>query len=879
MSDDFDYTTHNEQRYPVNIEDEMRKSYLDYAMSVIIGRALPDVRDGLKPVHRRILYGMYEQGNTAGKAYKKSARIVGDVMGKYHPHGDSAIYDSVVRMAQDFSMRYRLVDGQGNFGSVDGDNPAAMRYTEVRLTRLAEELMRDDIDKETVDFIPNYDGTEQEPSVLPAKYPNLLVNGSSGIAVGMATNIPPHNLGEVIDACLMVIDNPHATVKELMTVMPGPDFPTAGFIFGVEGIHEAYNTGRGIIQVRARAGIEAMKKGDREQIVVTEIPYMTNKKRLLEKIAELVHDKRIEGISDLRDESDREGMRIVIELKRDAIAEVVLNNLYRNTQMQTTFGIIFLAIVNNRPEVMDLPTLLHHFVEHRKEIVVRRTRFDLRKAEERAHILEGLVKALDILDALIAFIRSSRTPPEAKSGLVERWQFSEVQAQAILDMRLQRLTGLEREKILAEYEEVQATIRRLREILGSETLVLGIISAELREIREAYGDARRTEIVPQASDITIEDMIADEDMVITVSRGGYIKRSPLSLYRAQRRGGKGRIGMQTKEEDIVEHLFVASAHSYVLVFTDRGRLYWIKVHQIPEVASNARGKAIVNLLTVEQGESVRALLTVRDFNDAKYVVMVTRAGKIKKTELTAFSNVRASGIIAIDINEGDDLYAVRLSQGDDEIFIGTHDGMAIRFNENGVRPMGRGAAGVKGISLREGDTVVEMDVLPASGEAAPEPLAEGEEPEVVVESEPEGDEGEIVVSDDRGQVLTITEKGFGKRTPVSAYRLQSRGGIGVTNIKTTDKNGKVAGISYVFEDDQVLLITEQGMIIRTNVADIRSIGRNTQGVRVINIDENDLVVAAVKLVDKDDGEEEIEGGEPEAGDETTDESPEDDTVH
>jgi DNA gyrase subunit A len=874
MSDDFDYTTHNEQRFPVNIEDEMRKSYLDYAMSVIIGRALPDVRDGLKPVHRRILYGMYEQGNTAGKAYKKSARIVGDVMGKYHPHGDSAIYDSVVRMAQDFSMRYRLVDGQGNFGSVDGDNPAAMRYTEVRLTRLAEELMRDDIDKETVDFIPNYDGTESEPSVLPAKYPNLLVNGSCGIAVGMATNIPPHNLGEVIDACLMVIENPHATVKELMSVMPGPDFPTAGFIFGIEGIYEAYNTGRGIIQVRARAAIEAMKKGDREQIVVTEIPYMTNKKRLLEKIAELVHDKRIEGISDLRDESDREGMRIVIELKRDAIAEVVLNNLYRNTQMQTTFGIIFLAIVNNRPEVMDLPTLLHHFVEHRKEIVVRRTRFDLRKAEERAHILEGLVKALDILDALIAFIRSSRTPPEAKSGLIERWQFSDVQAQAILDMRLQRLTGLEREKIIAEYEEVQATIRRLREILGSETLVLGIIGAELRDIKEAYGDERRTEIVPQASDITIEDMIADEDMVITVSRGGYIKRSPLSLYRAQRRGGKGRIGMQTKEEDIVEHLFVASAHSYVLVFTDRGRLYWIKVHQIPEVASNARGKAIVNLLTVEQGESVRALLTVRDFNDAKYVVMVTRAGKIKKTELTAFSNVRANGIIAIDINEGDDLYAVRLSQGDDEIFIGTHDGMAIRFNENGVRPMGRGAAGVKGISLREGDSVVEMDVLPASGEAVPEPLAEGEEPEIV-ESEPEGDDAELIASDERGQVLTITEKGFGKRTPVSAYRLQSRGGIGVTNIKTTDKNGKVAGISYVFEDDQVLLITEQGMIIRTNVADIRSIGRNTQGVRVINIDENDLVVAAVKLVDKDEGDEEIPAGDSEIADE----SPDDDTIH
>jgi DNA gyrase subunit A len=859
---EFDYTTHNEPRNPVNIEDEMRKSYLDYAMSVIIGRALPDVRDGLKPVHRRILFGMYEQGNTAGKAYKKSARIVGDVMGKYHPHGDSAIYDSVVRMAQDFSMRYRLVDGQGNFGSVDGDNPAAMRYTEVRLTRLAEELMRDDIDKETVDFVPNYDGTEREPSVLPAKYPNLLVNGSSGIAVGMATNIPPHNLGEVIDACLMVIDNPHATVKELMTVMPGPDFPTAGFIHGLEGIYEAYNTGRGIIQVRARAVIETMKKGDREQIVVTEIPYMTNKKRLLEKIAELVHDKRIEGISDLRDESDREGMRIVIELKRDAIAEVVLNNLYRNTQMQTTFGIIFLAIVNSKPEVMDLPTLLHHFVEHRKEIVVRRTRFDLRKAQERAHILEGLVKALDVLDALIAFIRSSRTPPEAKSGLMERWQFSDVQAQAILEMRLQRLTGLEREKIVAEYEEVQATIRRLRQILESEKLVLSIIAAELRQIKEAYGDERRTEIIAAASDITIEDMIADEDMVITVSRGGYIKRSPLSLYRAQRRGGKGRIGMQTKEEDIVEHLFVASAHSYVLVFTDRGRLYWIKVHQIPEVASNARGKAVVNLLTVEQGESVRALLTVRDFNDAKYVVMVTRAGKIKKTELTAFANVRATGIIAIDINEGDDLYAVRLSRGDDEIFIGTHDGMAIRFNENGVRPMGRGAAGVKGISLREGDYVVEMDVLPASGEPVPEPPTEGEEPEIV-EAEADNEDAEVVASDDRGEVLTITEKGFGKRTPVAAYRLQSRGGLGVTNIKTTEKNGKVAGISYVFEDDQVLLITEQGMIIRTSVADIRSIGRNTQGVRVINIDENDLVVAAVKLVDKDDGEEETTGGEPE----------------
>ena len=855
---DSDYQNFNDQKLPVNIEDEMRKSYLDYAMSVIIGRALPDVRDGLKPVHRRVLFGMYEQGNTAGRAYKKSARIVGDVMGKYHPHGDSAIYDSVVRMAQEFSMRYRLVDGQGNFGSVDGDNPAAMRYTEVRLTRLAEELMRDDIDKETVDWVPNYDGSEREPSVLPAKFPNLLVNGSSGIAVGMATNIPPHNLGEVIDACLMMIENPGATVKELMTVVPGPDFPTAGFIHGIEGIYEAYKTGRGIIQVRARTVIETSKKSDKQMIVVTEIPYMTNKKRLIEKIAELVHDKKIEGISDLRDESDRDGMRIVIELKRGEIAEVVLNNLYRNTQMQTTFGIIFLAIVNNKPEVMDLPTMLRHFIEHRKEIVVRRTRFDLRKAEDRAHILEGLVKALDHLDEVISLIRGSKTPPEAKEGLVSKFEFTEVQAQAILDMRLQRLTGLERDKIVQEYQEVLALIAKLREILASEQLVLEIISNELREIKEQYGDTRRTEIIPEAGDISIEDMIADEDMVITVSRGGYIKRSPLSLYRSQRRGGKGRIGMQTKEEDIVEHLFVASAHSYILVFTDKGRLYWLKVHQIPEVASNARGKAIVNLLQVEQGENVRALLTVKDFTEAKYVVMATRAGKIKKTELDAFSNVRATGIIAIDINEGDDLYAVRLSDGNSEIFVGTHDGRAIRFHESDVRPMGRGAAGVKAISLREGDHVVEMDVLPPGNEVAVT--------EDIEEPESESDE-EVIATDTRGQMLTVTEKGFGKRTPVSMYRLQSRGGMGVTNIKITEKNGKVAGIAHVVGDEQILLITEQGMIIRTDVSNLRPMGRSTQGVRVINLDENDIVVAAVKVVSESEGE---EGETP---------APEDEPVH
>jgi DNA gyrase subunit A len=841
MADEFDYTGHNEPRVPVNIEDEMRKSYLDYAMSVIIGRALPDVRDGLKPVHRRILFGMYEQGNTAGKAYKKSARIVGDVMGKYHPHGDSAIYDAVVRMAQDFSMRYRLVDGQGNFGSLDDDPPAAMRYTEVRLTRFAEELMRDDIDKETVDWVPNYDGTEREPSVLPAKFPNLLVNGSSGIAVGMATNIPPHNLGEVIDACLMMIENPRVTWKELMAVLPGPDFPTGGFIHGLDGIRQAYETGRGIIQVRARAGVETSKKGDKQQIVVTEVPYMTNKARLEEKIAELVKEKRIEGISDTRDESSREGIRLVIELKRDAVPEVVLNNLYRNTQMQTTFGIIFLAIVNNKPEVMNLPTILRHFVEHRKEIVVRRTRYDLRKAEERAHILEGLVKALDHLDEVIALIRGSKTPPEAKQGLVSHFEFTEIQAQAILDMRLQRLTGLEREKILAEYTEVLEVIRKLKEILGSEQLVLNIISDELREIKASYSDPRRTEIIPETNEISIEDMIADEDMVITVSRGGYIKRSPLSLYRAQRRGGKGRIGMQTKEEDIVEHLFVASTHAYVLVFTDRGRLYWLKVHQIPEVASNARGKAIVNLLPVESGESVRALLTTRDFSEGKYVVMATRAGKIKKTELAAFSNVRATGIIAIDIAEGDDLYAVRLSDGNSDIFVGKAGGRVIRFNENEVRPMGRGAAGVRAVELRGDDHVVEMDVLPAGA---------------VVEddSEPEGDETADVAVESGPSIFTVTDKGYGKRTPVSKYPTKHRGGIGVIDIKTGERNGNVAGMAVVSEEDQVLLITEQGMILRVPVSSIPIKGRNILGVRVVRVEENDRVVAAIKLVEKDEGE-------------------------
>ncbi len=831
-----DYVPPTEVKYPVNIEDEMKKSYLDYAMSVIIGRALPDVRDGLKPVHRRILYGMYEQGNTSGKAYKKSARIVGDVMGKFHPHGDSAIYDSIVRMAQDFSMRYRLVDGQGNFGSLDGDNPAAMRYTEVRLTKLAEELLKDDIDKETVDWHPNYDGSLVEPAVLPAKYPNLLVNGSSGIAVGMATNIPPHNLSEVVDACLKVIENPDVSVTELMTVMPGPDFPTAGFIHGLEGIRQAYDTGRGIIQVRARAVIETQKKNsDRQSIVINEIPFMTNKARLIEKIAELVREKRIDGISDLRDESDRDGIRVVVELKKGEVGEVVLNNLYKLTQMQTTFGIIFLAIVDNQPRVLRLPELLRHFIDHRKDVVVRRTRFDLRKAEERAHILEGLVKALDHIEEIINLIRTSENPAAAKEQLIAQFAFSALQAQAILEMRLQRLTGLERDKIVTEYQDVLATIRRLEDILASEKLVLGIISDELMEIKRQFGDKRRTEIIAATRDISIEDMIVEEDMVITVSRGGYIKRSALSLYREQHRGGKGKLGMAPKEEDIVEHLFVASTHSYILVFTDRGRLHWLKVHEIPQIGSAARGKAIVNLIDVEPDENVRALLSVKEFDESRYVVMLTRAGKIKKTALKAFSNVRAAGIIAIDINEGDDLHSVDLSDGDSQIFIGTHLGMAIRFHESDVRPMGRGAAGVKAINLRKGDEVVELDILE---------------------------------NDTVGDALTITEGGFGKRTAVTEYRLQTRGGIGVSNIRITEKNGKVAAVKYVRDEDQVLLITSHGKMIRVRCSSIRSIGRATQGVRVINLDEGDSVVAAVKLVDPQDDElQDIETADVVSGDE------------
>jgi DNA gyrase subunit A len=812
-----------ERPIPVDIEDEMRRSYIDYAMSVIIGRALPDVRDGLKPVHRRVLYGMWESGNTANRPYKKSARIVGDVMGKYHPHGDSAIYDTVVRMAQDFSMRAPLVDGQGNFGSLDGDNPAAMRYTEVRLQRLAEEMIRDDIDKETVEWAPNYDGSEVEPTVLPARVPNLLVNGATGIAVGMATNIPPHNLGEVVDALLLVLEDPQVSLERLMEVLPGPDFPTAGFIHGKEGIRNAYATGRGMIYLRARAEIE--ERGDRQSIVVTEIPYQVNKKRLLERMAELVREKHIEGITDLRDESDREGIRIVLEVRRGEIAEVILNQLYKQTQMQMSFGIILLAIVDNRPRVLTLHELLHHFLDHRRTVVVRRTRFDLRKAEERAHILEGLLKALDVLDEVIATIRASHTPEDAREGLKARFGFTDPQAKAILDMRLQRLTGLEREKLLAEYQEVMALIERLKAILASDALVGEEIKKELAELRAAYADRRRTEIVAHSADISIEDMIADEPMVITVTRSGYVKRSPLSLYRAQRRGGKGRMGMATKEEDAVEHLYVATAHSYILVFTQSGRVYWLKVHAIPELGPAARGKAIVNLLDLSDDERFATTVAVREFTDDRYLVFLTEKGTIKKTRLAAYARPQARGIIAINLNEDDRLLAVRIAEPGNEIFLATAKGYSVRFPESDARPMGRVAAGVRGISLRAQDRVVAMEVIAHGGE-----------------------------------ILSVTENGYGKRTALDEYRVQSRGGLGIINLAVNAKTGEVVGVKQVTPGMGVMLITQDGMIIRTQVdeASFRVIGRSTQGVRVMDLEDGDRLVALAKIEDDENVEAEAE---------------------
>ena len=812
----------------VDIEAEMRSSYIDYAMSVIIGRALPDVRDGLKPVHRRVLYGMWESGNRSDRAYKKSARIVGDVMGKYHPHGDAAIYDTVVRLAQDFSMRYPLVDGQGNFGSIDGDPPAAMRYTEVRLTKLAEEMLREDIDKETVEWVPNYDGAETEPTVLPARVPNLLVNGSAGIAVGMATNIPPHNLSEVLDAVVLLIDRPEASVEEIMDVLPGPDFPTAGFIHGLEGIRSAYTTGRGIIQVRARAGIETDPQSERHAIVVTQLPYQVNKARLLERMAELVKEKKLDGITDLRDESDRDGIRIVLEVRRGEVPEILLNALYKLTQMQVTFGIILLAIVDSQPKVMNLREMLARFLDHRKQVVVRRSRYDLRKAEERAHILEGILKALDILDEVIATIRASASPAEARDRLIGDFGFTEPQAQAILDMRLQRLTGIEREKVVEEFRELMALIERLRAILGSEALLLAEIRAELAALREAYGDERRTEIIPHSHEITIEDLIADEDMVITVTRTGYVKRSPLALYRAQHRGGKGRTGMITRDEDLVEHLYVASAHSYVLVFTESGRVHWLKVHEIPELGPAAKGKAIVNLLQLEPTEKVATTVAVRDFPEDRYLVFATERGKIKKTELAAYSNPRAGGINAVDVVPGDRLLAVRVTDGEHQVLLATEKGYAVRFAESDVRAMGRVARGVRGIRLRAGDRVVGMEVL--AGE---------------------------------GDIFTVSERGYGKRSALEDYRRQSRGGLGIINLKVGAKTGAVVGVKQVRDEDGLIMITREGMIIRFPVAGVRTIGRSTQGVKLMDIEGEDRIVALAKVVE--DEEELPEPPEDEGG--------------
>ena len=789
----------------------MRRSYVDYAMSVIIGRALPDVRDGLKPVHRRILVGMRDMGLASNRAYRKCAKIVGEVMGNYHPHGDSPIYDALVRMAQDFSYRYPLVDGQGNFGSIDGDPPAAMRYTEARMAPIAEALL-EDIDKETVDFVPNYDEEREEPSYLPSKVPNLLVNGSNGIAVGMATNMPPHNLTEICEAVIHLINNPQATLGDIMTHVPGPDFPTAGIIHGRSGIRQAYETGRGTITMRARASIERQGK-DRDSIVVTEIPYQVNKARLIEKIAELVNEKRLEGVGDVRDESDRHGMRIVIELRRGEPGLVILNNLYKLTTMQTTFGVINLSIVNGQPKVLSLIELLRSFIEHRVDVVRRRTEYELRQAEARAHILEGLKKALDHIDEIIKLIRASKTTAEAREGLLAKFEFTEIQAKAILEMQLQRLTTLERQKIEDELKEIREKIAELKEILASDAKLREVIVKELRDVQKKYGDARRTEITEEAAEIRLDDLIAEEDAVITVTHSGYVKRTPLSVYRQQGRGGKGRIGMKTKEEDPVTNVFVANTHSYVLVFTDLGRLYWLKVYEIPDASSAGRGKAIVNLANLSSEEKVRALLSVKDFDPNVFVLMATRAGQVKKTSLEAFSNPSARGIIAMGVPDDDELIAAEIVSANETVFIGTHDGMAIRFAHDEIREMGRQAYGVIGIRLEEGDYVVSM----------------------------------IATSNENDMVLSVTEGGFGKRTAVEEYRTQGRGGKGVINLKTTEKNGKVVAIMRVREDADVLVITANGKLIRVSSQDIRAVGRATQGVRLIQLEEDDKVTAATLI--------------------------------
>ncbi|HKX51705.1 MAG TPA: DNA gyrase subunit A [Candidatus Binatia bacterium] len=804
------------------MEDEMRQSYMDYAMSVIVGRALPDVRDGLKPVHRRVLYAMYDMGNTWDKPYKKSARLVGDIIGKYHPHGDTAVYDTIVRMAQDFVMRYPFIDGQGNFGSVDGDSPAAMRYTEIRMARLAEEILAD-IEKDTVDFIPNYDDSLKEPAVLPSRIPNLLVNGASGIAVGMATNIPPHNIGEIVDGLVALVDNPGTTIKELMKYIPGPDFPTAGFIHGKEPIVQAYSEGKGIVQMRGKAFTETLKRTGKEQIIISEIPFMVNKVRLIEQIAALVQEKKIEGISDLRDESDREGMRIVIELKRDAVSEIIINQLYKHTSLQESFGINMLAIVDGRPKLLNLRDALRAFLDHRKEVVTRRTAFDLRKAEERLHILEGLRIALDNLDAVITLIRNANDPKAAKEGLVASFGLSELQAQAILDMRLQRLTGLERDKILQEHKETVELIAKLLAILADEKEIYKIIVTELKDIKEKFGDERRTQIVARSEEISIEDMIVDEEMAVTISHEGYIKRNPVTLYRAQRRGGKGKIGTTTKEEDFVEYLIIASMHSYILFFTTTGKVYWVKVHELPQASRAAKGKPIVNLLNLEPGERVSAFLSVREFVEGRFIVFATKKGAVKKTDLMLYSNPRASGIRAIGLEDGDEVIGVRLTDGQQELILSTLDGQSIRFKEDQVRPTGRGTYGVLGIRLDSGDAVVSMEML------------------------------------NRGaSILTVSEKGYGKRTEMEEYRLQSRGGKGIITMKATEKTGRIVGGQQVTDDDQLMLVTNNGKIIRLRMRDIRVIGRNTQGVRLIDVEEGERVVSLARLAEKEEDEEELE---------------------
>jgi DNA gyrase subunit A len=797
---------------PIDIEDEMKKSFISYAMAVITIRALPDVRDGLKPVHRRILYAMHELGMTPDKPFRKSARIVGDVLGKYHPHGDSAVYDSMVRMAQDFSTRYILVEGHGNFGSIDGDAPAAMRYTEARLSRISMEMLAD-IDKETVDFYPNFDETLQQPTVLPARFPNLLVNGSGGIAVGMATNIPPHNFGEVIDGVVALIDNPDISIDELNEYIKGPDFPTGGIIMGREGIREAYHTGRGKVIIRGKTEIEQIT-ANRARIVVTEIPYQVNKSRLVEKIGELVREKRIDGISDLRDESDRNGMRIVIELKRDVNANVVLNLLFKHTQLQETFGVIMLALVDGEPKVLNLKQVLHHYLEHQKDVIIRRTRYDLNRAEARAHILEGLIIALDHIDEVIRIIRSSQTAQIAREGLIKNFNLSEKQAQAILDMRLQRLTGLEREKIEEEYKELQAKIEYYRSVLANESMVLDIIKKEILEIKAKYNDERRSQITSSPDEIHLEDLIQEEDVVVTLTHFGYVKRLPIDTYRSQRRGGKGIIGLSTREDDFVEHILVSSTHQYIAFFTNFGKVYRLKAYEIPEAGRQAKGTAIVNLLQLDGGEKITAVIPIKADADREesYLVMVTRHGQIKKTELSGFQNIRNSGLIAIKLRDGDELMGVLLTDGNEELILGTRNGLSIRFHERDVRAMGRTAQGVKAIDLREDDAVVGVGLIRQNA-----------------------------------QVLVISEKGYGKRTPIDEYRTQSRGGKGILTLKVTEKTGFVAGLKVVTEEDDIMLISSDGTIIRLDVREISSISRNTQGVMLMRLEEDDSVVSVARV--------------------------------